>query len=70
MVDLVLDAGGIEALGILLMQLAVEIEEPHANRRRPFDLLVIFGDREAGRLIDRQFLRRGDDLGIDEDAHQ
>jgi hypothetical protein len=34
MIDLVLDAGGEQALGVLLMHLAVEIGEAHAHPRR------------------------------------
>src|SRR3954454_22427044 len=67
-VDLVLDAGGEQPLGVLLVYLAVEIGETNTHLRRALDLLVIFGDREAALLVDRQFLRRGDDFGIDEDA--
>src|SRR5205085_5603251 len=33
-----------------------------------FDLLVIFRDRQAAFLVHRQFLGRGKDLGVDEDA--
>src|SRR6476469_9347890 len=67
MIYLVLDAGGIEALGVLLMHLAVEIGEAHAHPRRALDLLVIFGDREAALLIDRFLFGHGDDFRIDED---
>ena len=66
MVDLVLDAGGVEPLGILLVQLAVEIGEAQAHPRRALDLLVIFGDRQAALFVDRQLLRMRDDLRIDE----
>src|SRR5689334_800159 len=64
MIDLVLDAGGIEALSVLLMQLAVEIQEAHTHLRRPLDLLIIFGDRKAAFLVDGLLLRRGDDLRV------
>src|SRR6185312_3645157 len=57
MVDLMLDTGRVEALGVLLVQLPVKIEEAHAHLRRPLDLFVIFGDRQAAFLIDRRFLR-------------
>src|SRR5436309_2485374 len=49
-IDLVLDAGGIKALGVLFMHLAVEIGETHAHPRGALDLLVIFGDRQAAFL--------------------
>src|SRR3954464_4194182 len=68
MVDLVLDAGGVEAFGVLLVHLAVQIHVAHAHLRGTLDLLVIFGDREAAFLVDRQVLRGGDDFRIDEDA--
>jgi hypothetical protein len=34
-IDLVLDAGGEQAVGVFLMHLAVEIGEAHAHPRRP-----------------------------------
>src|SRR3954449_5416140 len=68
MIDLVLDAGGVEAFGVLLMHLAVEIGVAHPHLRGALDLLVIFGDRQAAFLVDRQVLGGGDDFRIDEDA--
>src|SRR3954470_16631927 len=52
-VDLVLDAGGEQPFGVLLVHLAVEIGEADAHPRRALDFLVIFGDREAALLVDR-----------------
>ena len=68
MIDLVLDAGGEQAVGVFLVHLAVEIGEAHAHLRRPLDFLVIFRDRQAAFLVDRQFFRRRQDFRIDEDA--
>src|SRR4051812_23536844 len=65
-VDLVLDAGGEQPVGVLLVHLAVEIGKAEADLRRALDLFIIFGDREAAFLVNRQFLRRGDDFRIDE----
>src|SRR6266436_2774703 len=66
MIDLVLDAGGEQALGVFLVHLAVEIGEAHPHLRRPLDFFVIFGDRQAAFLVDRHLLRRRQDFRIDE----
>src|SRR5262245_41019086 len=52
-VHLVLDAGGVEALGLLLVQLPVEIEifDPHLGGA--LDVLVHVGDRQTSFLVDR-----------------
>ena len=57
MVDLVLAAGSEQALGVFLVHLAVEIGEAKAHLRRPLDLLVIFGNRQAALLIYGGLLR-------------
>src|SRR3954454_7688751 len=54
MIDLVLNAGGEQALGILLVQLAVEIGEADPHPRRSLDFLVVFRNRQAAFLIDRK----------------
>src|SRR3974390_949556 len=47
MIDLVLQAGGEQALGFNLMLLAVQVQVLDAHFRRPRNLLVIFWDRQA-----------------------
>src|SRR6516165_2449027 len=66
MIDFMLDAGRVNPLGILLVHLAVEVGKAHAHPRRPFDLLVEFGNRQTALLVDRGFLRRGQDFRVDE----
>ena len=66
MVDLVLQHRRQQTLGEDLLLLAVAIDETRAHARRPFDLFVIFGDRQAAFLIDAALFRRPDNLGIDE----
>src|SRR3979490_2873213 len=56
MIDLMLDAGGEQILGVFLMPLAVEIGEARAHLRRSLHFLVIFRDRQATFLINRHFL--------------
>src|SRR4051812_2301340 len=67
-VDLVLDAGREQALGLDLVGLAVEVEilEPHLGGA--LDILVDFRDRQAAFLVDRRLVRGPYDLRIDEHA--
>ena len=51
-IDLVLDAGGEQALGILFMQVAVEIELFDFHPCRPFDVLVDIRDRQAALFVE------------------
>jgi len=60
MVDLVLQTGGEQALGLDLVRLAVEVLILDLDLRGPLDLLVIFRDREAAFLA-RRFCFRGPD---------
>src|SRR5262245_8245922 len=64
-VDLVLQAGGEQPVRLDLMRLAVEIREANLHERRPLDLLVQFGNRQAAFLVDVELLRAPDDLRID-----
>ena len=66
MVDLVLEAGGEQALGLDLAALVVAVEIAHPDLRRARDLLVIFGHRQAAFLVDRFLFRGFDDLRIGE----
>jgi len=66
MVDLVLQTGGEEALGLDFAPLIVLVEIANANFRRPGHFLVIFGDRQAAFLIDRFVLGKFKDFGIGE----
>ena len=53
MIDLVLDAGGEQTLGVFLMHLAVQIGKAHPHLRRTLHLLVVFGDRQTSFFIYR-----------------
>ena len=53
MVDLVLQAGGEQAVGFDLLRLAVAVEILDPDRGRPLDLGIIVRDRQAAFLVDR-----------------
>src|SRR5712691_9649668 len=67
MVDLVLQAGGEEPIGLDLLRRTLEIEVFYLHLRRAFHVAVIFRDREAALLVGRLLRRRPHDLRIDED---
>ena len=64
MVDLVLDAGGEQAVGVHFLHLAITVEVAHAHAAGPLDVTVIIGDRQAAFLVDIQLFRRPDNLRI------
>ena len=65
-VNLVLDHGGEEAIGIDLMGLAGLIEIFHLHRHRAFDIGILLGDRQTALVIAAQFLRRPCDNRVDD----
>src|SRR5215471_4517274 len=66
-INLVLQAGRQQAIGLDLLRLEVEVEKLDLHRLRPLDLLVVFGDRQAALLVDRFLVRCPDHFRIDED---
>src|SRR6266540_538880 len=66
MIDLVLQAGGEQPIGLDLPRLSLEIEIFHLHLRRTLDIVVIFRNRQTALLIGRLFLRGPNDLRIDE----
>ena len=67
MVDLVLDAGRHQTVGLDLPGLAVEVHVADLDHRRALDLLVVLGDRQAALFIERHLLRFPGDLRIEKD---
>ena len=57
-VDLVLQAGREQAVGLELLRLAVRDRDSRPSPRRALDLGVIVGDRQAAFLVDRARRRR------------
>src|SRR3984957_8334123 len=64
-VDFMLQGGRHKPLRLNFLWRSVAIEIAGADARRPLDLFVIFGDRQAAFLVNRLLLRRPDDLRID-----
>ena len=56
-VDLVLQAGREQAVGLDLVRLALEVEIFDLDLRRALDLLVEFRDRQAALLVGRLLVR-------------
>ncbi|MCY1300251.1 hypothetical protein D9M70_498120 [compost metagenome] len=65
-IDLMLQAGGEQAIGLDHLFLAVTVEMLDGDRRGALDLGVKVWDRQAAFLVDRALIGRSNDLGIDE----
>src|SRR5579863_866034 len=65
-IDLVLDAGGEQALGIELADLVLLVEVAHAHRHRPFDVGILLGQRQAALAAYHRLVRFPDNFGIGE----
>src|SRR5487761_5863 len=66
MVDLVLDASGEQALGLELADFVLRVEIAYADRRRPLDVGILLGQRQAAFAAHDFFVRFPDDFGIGE----
>ena len=66
MVDLVLQAGGEQAVGLDLAPRAGLVQVAHLDPRRPRHVGVLAGQRQAAFLARGQFVAGGDDLRVDQ----
>src|SRR5690348_5483696 len=64
MVDLVLDAGGEQALGFELADLVLLVEIAQADGRRPLDIGILLGQRQAAFAAYHRLVGLPDDFGV------
>src|SRR5579872_4324361 len=66
MIDFVLDAGGDQTFGLELADFVLRVEIAHADRRGPFDVGILLGQRQAAFAAHHRLIRFPDDFGIGE----